>query len=45
MNFNYYLLFIIFYSNLHLFFYQIKIFNLKDPSSCLKHLKVIIFLD
>ena len=48
-NYTYYLLMIIpFY---HLFFYQLKTFNLKDPSSCLKAFKsnnllgLIIFLN
>ena len=51
MNFKYlyYILFII--PILHLFFYQIKIFDLKNPTSCLKAFKsnnlfgLIIFLN
>ena len=49
LNYNFYLFMIIPF--IHLFLYQIKIFNLKDPSSCLKAFKsnnilgLLIFLN
>ena len=49
LNYNFYLFMIVPF--IHLFLYQIKIFNLKDPSSCLKAFKsnnflgLIIFLN
>ena len=42
LNYNFYLFMIIPF--IHLFLYQIKIFNLKDPSSCLKAFKSNNFL-
>ena len=42
LNYNFYLFMIIPF--VHLFLYQIKIFNLKDPSSCLKAFKSNNFL-
>ena len=49
LNYNFYLLMIVPFA--HLFLYQIKIFNLRDPSSCLKAFKsnnffgLLIFLN
>ena len=42
LNYNFYLFMIVPF--IHLFLYQIKIFNLKDPSSCLKAFKSNNFL-
>jgi 4-hydroxybenzoate polyprenyltransferase len=42
LNYNFYLFIIVPF--IHLFLYQIKIFNLKDPSSCLKAFKSNNFL-
>ena len=42
LNYNFYLFMIVPF--IHLFFYQIKIFNIKDPSSCLKAFKSNNFL-
>ena len=42
LNYNFYLFMI--FPFIHLFLYQIKIFNLKDPSSCLKAFKSNNFL-
>ena len=42
LNHNFYLFMIVPF--IHLFFYQIKIFNIKDPSSCLKAFKSNNFL-
>ncbi len=39
MKFNYIYYILFFIPFIHLFFYQLKIFNLKDPSSCLKAFK------
>ncbi len=51
MNFNYNFYLMLIVPAIHLFFYQIKMFNLTDPSSCLKAFKsnnlfgLIIFLN
>ena len=39
MNYNYFFYISLFITIIHLFFYQIKLFNSKDPASCLKVFK------